>query len=59
MTFAIGEYLLGVVDLFLLTPLLVFAWTQVTRPSNRATAADVEAHSRDFPFTSLVSPPGE
>lgn len=59
MTFAIEEYLLGVVDLFLLTPMMVLAWTQVTRPSHRATAADVEAHYRDFPFTPLVSPPGE
>jgi putative membrane protein len=59
MTFAIKEYLLGVVDLFLLIPVLVLAWTQVIRPSNRATAADMEAHYRDFPFTPLVSPPVE
>jgi putative membrane protein len=53
MTFAIGEYLLGVVDLFLLLPLLVLAWTQVIRPSNRATTADITAHCQDFPASPL------
>jgi putative membrane protein len=53
MTFAIDEYLLGVVDLFLLLPLLVFAWTQVKRPQNRATTADITAHCLDFPTSPL------
>jgi uncharacterized membrane protein len=53
MTFAIDEYLLGVVDLFLLLPFLVLAWTQVTRPSNRATTADIAAHCQDFPTSPL------
>lgn len=54
MTFAIGEYLLGVVDLFLLMPVLLLAWTQAIRPSNRATLADLEAHCRDFPHSPLA-----
>lgn len=49
MTFVIGEYLLGYVDLLIFLPLLVVAWTQVTRPSRRATQTDLEAHRRDFP----------
>jgi uncharacterized membrane protein len=53
MTFAIDEYLLGVVDLFLLLPLLVFAWTQVRRPQNRAALADITAHCQDFPASPL------
>ncbi len=52
-TFYIEAYLLGLVDLFLLTPLLILAWTQVVRPSNRATKADLEAHLRDFPHSPL------
>ena len=54
MTFVIGEYLLGLVDLFLLTPVFVLAWTQVTRVTNRATQADFEAHCRDFPDSPLA-----
>lgn len=54
MTFVIGEYLLGLVDLFLFTPVLVLACTQVVRASNRATQADFEAHYRDFPSTPLA-----
>jgi uncharacterized membrane protein len=53
MTFHIKEYLLGIVDLFLLLPVLVLAWTQVIRPSTRATLADIEAHCRDFPHSPL------
>jgi putative membrane protein len=53
MTFVIGEYTLGVVDLFLILPLLIYAWTQVSRPSNQATAADLQAHCRDFPTSPL------
>lgn len=62
MTFLIGEYLLGYVDLLLFLPLLILAWTQVTRPSRQATQADLEAHRRDFPhaparlFTTQTSP---
>lgn len=52
-TFVIGEYLLGIVDLFLMLPLCVLAWTQVARPSNRATSADLTAHYRDFPHSPL------
>jgi uncharacterized membrane protein len=52
-TFAIGEYLLGVVDLFLFLPLVLLAGTQLARSSNRATAVDVEAHCRDFPASPL------
>ena len=37
MTFVIEESLLGVVALFLLTPVLVLAWTPVTRVTNGAT----------------------
>jgi putative membrane protein len=54
MTFHIGEYLLGLVDLFLLTPVLVLAWTQIVRSSNQATPADIEAHCRDFPHSPLA-----
>ena len=54
MTFVIGEYLLGLVDIFLLIPVLVLVWTQVVRVSNRATPADLEAHCRDFPYTPLA-----
>jgi hypothetical protein len=53
MTFTIQEYTLGVVDLFLMLPLLVFAWTQVTRPAHQATCADIAAHSEDFPASPL------
>jgi hypothetical protein len=52
-TFAIGEYLLGIVDLFLLLPLVVLAWTQLARSFNRASAADLKAHCRDFPTSPL------
>lgn len=54
MTFVIGEHLLGLVDLFLLTPVLVLACTQVMRASNQATQADFAAHCRDFPYTPLA-----
>jgi hypothetical protein len=54
MTFAIEEYLLGTVDVFLLIPVLVLAWTQVTHPGHRATAADLALHCRDFPATPLA-----
>jgi putative membrane protein len=54
MTFHIGEYMLGVVDLFLFAPVLVLAWTQVIRPTNRVTLADLEAHCHDFPHSPLV-----
>jgi putative membrane protein len=53
MTFYIGEYLLGVVDLFLLAPVLVVTWVQTTHPARRATAADIAAHCRDFPSSPL------
>jgi putative membrane protein len=53
-TFAIGEYLLGYVDVLLLIPVLVLAWTQVTRASTQATQADLEAHCRDFPHSPLA-----
>ena len=53
MTFVIGEYTLGVVDLFLLLPLVVYAWTQITRASTQATAVDFEAHCQDFPTSPL------
>jgi putative membrane protein len=54
MTFAIGEYLLGLVDLFLLIPVSVLACTQVARASNRATWADLERHCQDFPHSPLT-----
>jgi hypothetical protein len=54
MTFVIGEYLLGFVDLFLLMPVFVLACTQVARVSNRATRADFAAHAQDFPHTPLT-----
>ena len=54
MTFAIGEYLLGCVDLFLLIPVSVLACTQVARTSNRATQADLERHCQDFPHSPLA-----
>ncbi len=56
-TFAIKEYLLGVVDLFLIIPLVVLAWTQIVHPANRATPAAVEAHRRDFPLSPLTHLP--
>ncbi len=52
-TFMIGEYTLGVVDLFLFGPLMVLAWTQIRRPSNQATPNDLEAHCEDFPTSPL------
>lgn len=54
MTFVIQEYLLGLVDLFLLIPLLILALLQAARPTNRATQADIDAHCRDFPFSPLT-----
>lgn len=54
MTFHIKEYLLGIVDLCLLLPLLVLAIIEVSRPANRATSADLEAHLRDFPHSPLA-----
>jgi putative membrane protein len=54
MTFAIGEYLLGCIDLFLLIPVSVVACTQVIRASNRATWADLEQHCKDFPHSPLA-----
>lgn len=52
-TFTIEAYLLGIVDLFLLVPVGVLAWTQIIRPSNRASRADIDVHCRDFPFSPL------
>jgi putative membrane protein len=54
MTFAIGERLLGVVDLFLLTPVLVMAWVFTTHPAHQATSADIALHCRDFPHSPLL-----
>lgn len=54
MTFVIGEYLLGVVDVFLLTPVLIVAWICTTHPTRRATTADIAAHCRDFPHSPLL-----
>lgn len=53
MTFAIGEDLLGTVDLLLMAPLLLLACTQVIRRTNQATQADLDAHGRDFPHSPL------
>lgn len=52
-TFMIGEHTLGMVDLFLLSPLAILAWTQIRRPSNQATQRDPEAHCEDFPTSPL------
>jgi hypothetical protein len=49
----IGEHTLGVVDVFLLSPLVILAWTQIRRPSNQATQDDLEAHYEDFPTSPL------
>ena len=46
--FMIGEYTLGVVDLFLLGPLVILAWTQIERPSNQATLDDLTATIKIF-----------
>lgn len=54
MTFLIGEYFLGVVDLFLMFPIAVMAVTFLVRPSTHATPADIAAHQRDFPFSPLT-----
>jgi hypothetical protein len=54
MTFAIGEHLLGVVDLFLLMPVLVMAWVFTTHPAHQATPADIAVHCRDFPHSPLL-----
>ena len=58
-TFMIGEYTLGVVDLFLLGPLVILAWTQMQRPSNQATPHDLEAHYKDYPTSPLRCRLGE
>lgn len=54
MTFLIGEYLLGIVDVFLMLPLIIMAGTMVRRPSTQATPADMAAHQADFPFSPLT-----
>lgn len=54
MTFYIREFLLGLVDLFLIIPILTLAVIQSRRPSNRATPADVAIHLRDFPHSPLA-----
>ena len=54
MSFMIGEYLLGCVDLFLLIPVSVLACTQVARTANRATQIDLERHCQDFPHSPLA-----
>lgn len=54
MTFYIKEFLLGLVDLFLIIPILTLAVIQSRRPSNRATPADVAIHLRDFPHSPLA-----
>ena len=56
MTFMIGEYLLGCVDLFLLIPVGVLACTQVARASNRATRVDLERHCQ---FPPLAAGPSQ
>jgi uncharacterized membrane protein len=53
MTFMIGEHTLGVVDLFLLSPLVILTWTQNRRPANQATQDDLAAHCEDFPTSPL------
>ncbi|MCZ6876299.1 MAG: carotenoid biosynthesis protein [bacterium] len=52
--FYINEYLLGLVDLFLMMPMLMLSVIQLRRPTNRATAADVATHLRDFPHSPLA-----
>jgi putative membrane protein len=63
MTFAIGERLLGVVDLFLLMPVLVMTWIVTTHPAHQATPTDIAEHCRDFPHSPLLrlhtAPPSE
>jgi hypothetical protein len=54
MTFYIQEYLLALVDLLVFLPMLILAWIQMLRPTNRATPADIEAHCRDFPRSPLT-----
>ena len=39
---------------FVTFAMLVLAWTQVTRITNRATQVDFEAHCRDFPDSPLA-----
>lgn len=54
MTFYIKEYLLGIVDLWLIVPLLTLAIIQIGRPANRASSADLATHLRDFPHSPLA-----
>ena len=54
MTFYIKAYLLGLVDLFLIMPVLTLAIILICRPANRATQADLAAHLQDFPHSPLA-----
>ncbi len=47
--FAIGEPVLGWVGVFIFTPVTTMLLVLLVKPSNRATAEEVEAHARDFP----------
>ncbi|RMF85256.1 MAG: carotenoid biosynthesis protein [Nitrospinota bacterium] len=53
-TFAIGEMLLGLVDLFIYLPVTAVILVQLFTPAKLATAEDLAAHARDFPCSTLA-----
>jgi putative membrane protein len=53
LTFAIGEPLLGTVGILLYIPIVVLALTHPLNPRRRASAADLAAHARDYPASSI------
>jgi uncharacterized membrane protein len=52
-TFVIGEPLLGLVGVFIFTPVTVMLVALLFKPANQATAEEFRAHLQDFPTSSL------
>lgn len=52
-TFVIDEPLLGLVGVFIFTPVTVMLVTLLFKPANQATTEEFRAHLRDFPTSSL------
>jgi uncharacterized membrane protein len=53
LTFAIGEPVLGTIGILLYIPIVALALTHPLNPRRRASAADLAAHARDYPASSV------
>jgi hypothetical protein len=52
-TFVIDEPFLGLVGVFIFTPVTVLLVTLLFKPANQATTEEFRAHLRDFPTSSF------